>query len=534
MNTRLQTGLATLACAGSLSGLARAQEHPHQMALKVGTVSFANSCGPAAQEPLIRGVALLHSFAYAEGVATFRRVLALDSSCAVATWGIAALLMSNPLAGVGSSPEGAQQAQAAIAVGRRIGARTQRERDYIEAIAAYYQDWVNRPEPARQRARADAFQALAARYPEDEEAQIFAALYLGATQSLSDQTYGAYLEAAAKLEPLFARHPDHPGLAHYLIHVYDAPPIAERGLAAARRYASIAPAVPHALHMPSHIFTRVGAWTESAATNERAAAAAGAEGDVGEQLHTMDYMTYAYLQLARDADARRVMDEAARVAVSPLVRFSGPYGAAAIPARYAVERGDWQGAASLTPTPSAYAYAVALTYFARGLGKARRGDAAGAEAEAAQLARLRDTLAAARNDYWAKEVEVSRMGVAAWAALARGRAEEALTLMRKTADDEDGREKHIVTPGRILPARELLGDMLLELRRPAEALVEYQASQRREPGRFRSLAGMARAAAAAGDSAAARRYFARLIEIAGTGSPRPEIALARTLVQPQR
>jgi tetratricopeptide (TPR) repeat protein len=500
----------------------------------VGTVTFANSCSPAVQETLLQGVARLHSFDYTEGIATFRQVLAMDSSCAVATWGIATLLMSNPLAGVGSSPQGAQQAQAAIAQGRRIGAKTQRERDYIEAVAAYYQDWGTRPEQARQQARADAYQALAAKYPDDEEARIFAALYLGATQDLSDQSYHTYLKAAAMLEPLFARYPDHPGLAHYLIHMYDAPSIAEKGLPAARRYAGIAPGVPHALHMPSHIFTRVGAWTESAATNERSAAAAAAEGDVGEQLHAMDYMTYAYLQLARDDDARRVMAEAARVAVSPSVRFSGPYGAAAIPARYAVERGDWQSAASLKPAPSAYPYAEALTYFARGLGLARSGNAAGAEAEAAQLARLRDTLAAAQNQYWAKEVDVSRMGVAAWAALARGRAEEAVTLMRQAADDEDGREKHIVTPGRILPARELLGDLLLEMKRPAEALVEYQASQRREPGRFRGLLGMARAAAAAGDSVTARRYLAQLLDVAGPNNPRPELALARALVPPQR
>jgi hypothetical protein len=529
-----QVSAVAAGCTVGLAGLARGQAHEHRAGPQVGTVTFANSCSPAVQETLLQGVARLHSFDYAEGIATFRQVLAMDSSCAVATWGIAALLMSNPLAGVGSSPQGAQQAQAAIAQGRRIGAKTQRERDYIEAVAAYYQDWADKPERTRQRARSDAFQALAARYPDDEEAQIFAALYLGATQDLSDQTYSTYLKAAAMLEPLFARHPDHPGLAHYLIHVYDAPPIAEKGLAAARRYAGIAPDVPHALHMPSHIFTRVGSWTESAATNERSAAAAGAEGDVGEELHAMDYLTYAYLQLARDDDARRVADQAARVAVAPSVRFSGPYGAAAIPARYAVERGDWRAAASLTPAPSNYAYAEALTYFARGLGRARTGDPAGAEADAGQLARLRDVLAAANNDYWRKEVEVSRRGVAAWAALARGRSAEALTLMRSAAADEDGREKHIVTPGRILPARELLGDMLLELKRPAEALAEYQVSAGREPGRFRGLSGLTRAAAASGDSTAARRYAAQLIDAAGATASRADLALARALVQPQR
>src|SRR6266849_9181803 len=234
---------------------------------QLGRVDFHNSCSPAVQDGFQRAVAMLHSFRYGEGEKTFREVLAQDPSCAIATWGIAAILMSNPLAGIGPSPQWAERAQAAIADGRRIGAKTQRERDYIEAVAAYYQDWANRPEKARQTARARAFEELAARYPTDDEAMIFAALYLAATQSLADQTFGTYLAAAEVLEKQFAKHPDHPGVAHYLIHSYDAPPIAPKGLPAAGRYAGIAPAAPHALHMPSHIFTRVGSWAESIATN---------------------------------------------------------------------------------------------------------------------------------------------------------------------------------------------------------------------------------------------------------------------------
>lgn len=491
---------------------------------QLGKVDFPNSCTPDVQATFQRGVAMLHSFRYAETEKTFREVLAQDPSCAIATWGIAAILMDNPLAGVGSSPQWAERAQRAIDEGRRIGAKTQRERDYIEAVAAYYQDWANRPERARQQSRAQAFEALAARYPEDDEAQIFYALYLAATQSLADQSYATYLKAADILEKQFAKHPDHPGVAHYLIHSYDAPPIAPQGLPAARRYAAIAPAAPHALHMPSHIFTRVGAWAESAATNERSAMASKRDNDADQQLHAMDYMAYAYLQLARDSDARRVVEEAAQVTGAN--RFAGPYALNAIPARYAIERGDWRQATELQPIPSKYPFADALTYFARALGAARSGDPASADNDVQQLAALHDALKAAKNDYWATEVEVSRLGAAAWVAWARGRHEEALSLMRSAADSEDKSEKHIVTPGRIVPARELLGEMLLELRRPTEALKEFEASQMREPDRLRGLYGAAQAAAQTGDLAKAKHYFARLVDMAGQGDPRPELVEA--------
>ena len=521
MNTHRRIAVLLLALTLSTPSSGQAQT---RSAEQLGAVDFPNSCAPAVQATFQRGVAMLHSFRYAETEKTFREVLAQDPSCAIATWGIAAILMDNPLAAVGSSAEWAERAQRAIDEGRRIGAKTQRERDYIDAVAAYYQDWGSRPERERQQSRAKAFEALAARYPADDEAQIFYALYLSATQSLADQSYATYLKAAAILEKQFAKHPDHPGVAHYLIHSYDAAPIAQKGLPAARRYADIAPAAPHALHMPSHIFTRVGAWAESAATNQRSAAAAKADKDADNQLHAMDYMAYAYLQLARDNDARRVVEEAAQV--SGARRFSGPYALAAIPARYAVERGEWRQAAKVQPIPSKFPFADALTYFARALGAARSGDAASAENDVQQLAALRDALKAAKNDYWATEVEVSRLGAAAWIAWARGKHEEALGLMRSAADLEDKSEKHIVTPGRIVPARELLGDMLFELKRPAEALKEFEASQTREPDRFRGLYGAAQAAAQSGDVTKAKRYFARLVEIAGQGE-RPELVTAR-------
>src|SRR3989475_1384452 len=494
---------------------------------QLGKVDLQNSCSPAVQESFQRAVAMLHSFRYAETEKAFREVLAQDPSCAIATWGVAAILMANPLASVGPPPQWAERAQAAIDQGRKIGARTQRERDYIEAVAAYYEDWANRPERTRQVNRARAYEQLAARSPADDEAQIFYALYLAGTQSLADQSYKAYLTAADILEKQFAKHPDHPGVAHYLIHSYDAPPIAPKGVPAARRYASIAPAAPHALHMPSHIFTRVGAWADSAATNDRAASAAKRDKDVDEQLHAMDYMVYAYLQLARDDAARRVLDEGAQASGQSVMRFAGPYAMSALAARYAIERSDWRHATKLDPVPSSYAFATALTHFARGLGAARSGDPTMAEKEILELARLREALRSAKSDYWAGEVEVSRLGVAAWTALAQGKQDEALGLMRSAADAEDESENHIVTPGRITPARELLGEMLLELKRPAEALKEFEASQAREPDRFRGLYGAARAAAQSGDIGKAKRFFARLVDMAGQGGPRPELVEAR-------
>ena len=497
---------------------------------QLGTVSFQNSCQPAVQASFQRAVAMLHSFRYVETEKAFREVLAQDPSCAIATWGIAAILMSNPLAGIGPSPQWAERAQAAIAEGRKIGAKTQRERDYIDAVGAYYEDWAARPERARQLNRARAFEALASRYPDDDEAQIFFALYLASTQSLSDQTYATYLRAAAILEKQFAAHPDHPGVAHYLIHSYDASPIAAKGLTAARRYAGIAPAAPHALHMPSHIFTRVGAWQESIATNERSAEAARQDRDFDEQLHAMDYMVYALLQLGRDADARRVTDAAADVSGVATLRFAGPYAKAAMTARYAVERGDWAQAMALAPSPSQFPFTVALTHFARALGAARSGSVAAAEKDGQELARLRDAMKAAKNEYWATEIEVSRLAAAAWTARAQGKHDEALDLMRLAADMEDKSEKHIVTPARLLPARELLGEMLLEMKRPAEALKEFEASQVREPERFRGYLGAARAAAQSGDRQKARQYYAGLVKLAGPGSSRPEVAEARAFV----
>jgi tetratricopeptide (TPR) repeat protein len=495
---------------------------------QLGKVNFPTSCDPAVQQQLERGVAMLHSFWYSAAEKTFREVADRDPSCAIARWGFASILMLNPLAGQGAAPKRAPLAQEAIEQARKIGAKTQRERDYIDAVAAYYEDFANRPERERQIARAKAYEALAARYPADDEAQIFYALYLAGTQLQTDQTYGAYLKAAAILEKQFARHPDHPGVAHYLIHSYDAPPIAQQGLPAAQRYAEIAPSAPHALHMPSHIFTRVGAWADSASTNKRSAAVALEGKDLHEALHASDYMVYAYLQMARDTEAKKVLEEAQAVGdLNPAVH-AGFYALAAMPARYAIERGNWREAAQLQPQAGRYPYVQALTHFARALGSARSGDVAAAEIEVQQLAALGEKLKAAKNTYWANEVEVNRLGAAAWTALAQGKKDEALRLMRSAADIEDKSEKSIVTPGRIIPARELLGEMLLELKQPALALKEFEASQVREPNRFRGFYGAALAAEGAGERQKAADNFAKLVAMTkDSNSARPELSRAK-------
>ena len=506
-------------------------DHAHMHGDHLGRVSFPTSCDPKVQPAFERAVAMLHSFWYSAGEQAFRDVLKDDPGCAIATWGIASILMSNPLAGQGASPKGAGSAQAALEEGRRIGARTERERGYIDAVTAYYQDFAKHTERERQVARANAYEALAQRYPADDEAQIFFALYTAGTQTQADQTYAAYLKAAAILEGQFRKYPDHPGVAHYLIHSYDAPPIADKGLVAARRYAGLAPDAPHALHMPSHIFTRVGACQESAATNLRSREVARAGNEPDEAYHASDYMVYAYLQLARDAEARRAIDEAMKVQGST-PRFVAPYAIAAMPARYVFERGAWSEAAALQPLGSSYPFVDSITYFARSVGASRSGDLAAARQDAAQLQTLQAALVAANNTYWATEVEVQRLAATGWIALREGKTDDALRLMRAAADLEDRSEKHIVTPGRIVPARELLGDMLLELKQPAAALAEFEASQLREPNRFRNYAGSARAAEMAGNRIKAAAYSRKLIELTqGSNSVRPELAIARTLAQ---
>src|SRR6201996_1637517 len=380
----------------SLLTITGAQAHEDGVPpVKLGSVAFANSCAPAAQESLQRGVAYLHSFAYALGEKAFREALDRDQRCAIATWGIASLLISNPFS-VGPTADDARRAQAEIDRGRAIGAKTQRERDFIEAVAAYYDRFAERLQRDRIRSLSDAYEGLAARYGDDDETQIFDALYLTASQSPADKTFARALKAASILEPQFAKHPDHPGVAHYLIHTYDFPPLAQKGLPAALCYADIAPDAAHALHMPSHIFTRVGDWTQSIDTNQRSIAEARRENSVGSVLHAMDYMVYADLQLGRDADASATVAQAAGLSTPEV---GSVYARAAMPARYAVERDQWAAAAALPdPGASKFPFTEAITFFARGIGAARSGAPDAAEQDIARLAAIVAALKAAKKE----------------------------------------------------------------------------------------------------------------------------------------
>jgi len=524
MKTRVHLAVLLLALSLATATAAPAQttgKAPEQL----GRVSLANSCTPAAQATFERAVALLHSFWFREGEKAFREVLVRDPNCAIATWGIATILIGNPFA-AGPPPARAQQAKEAIERGRAIGAKTERERFFIEAVGQYYERFAERPHRARMKSLSAAFVEVAERFPEDDEAQIFSALYVTVTQDPTEQTFASALKAAAILEGQFKKHPDHPGVAHYLIHSYDYPPIAEKGLTAAKRYSEIAPSAPHALHMPSHIYTRVGAWQDSAASNVRAASVAKAEKAFGDQLHAMDYLVYAYLQLARDTDARGVVEEAPGVRSTSPARGT-PYALAAIPARYAIERGAWKEAAQLQPRATRFQFTAAFTHFARALGAARSGDAAAAERDVQELARIVDVLKAAKDAYWSIEVEVERLGAAAWVEFAKGNREAALDLMQASANLESRSEKAAVSPGRLVPAHELLADMLLESGKPAEALAAYERSLVRDPNRFRSFYGAGEAAEQSGNRDKARYYFSRLFDMAGSGDLRPEMEKAR-------
>jgi hypothetical protein len=492
---------------------------------QLGKVSFANSCVPAAQPTFERGVALLHSFWFREAEKAFREALARDPDCAIAGWGIATTLIGNTFA-VGPNPTQAQQAKEAIERARATGRKTEREQHYIEAIAQYYDNYPGKPHVQRMKALSDAFELVAKRFPQDDEAQIFSAIYLTAIQPLTDQTYASALKAAAILEVQFKKYPDHPGVAHYLIHSYDFPTIAEKGMSAARRYSEIAPSAPHALHMPSHIFTRVGAWKEAAEMNERSAAAARQTKEPNDELHAMDYAVYAYLQLGQDANARRVLTEAREVKTfTPTVR-AGPYALAAMPARIALERGAWDEAAKLEVQDSQFAYTKSQTHFARAVGAARAGNPAAAQVEVQELAKIVEGLKG-KDAYWMTETEVQRLTGSAWIEFASGNRDKGLSLMRNAADMEDASEKSSVTPARMLPARELLGDMLLAAGKPADALSEYEKSQIREPNRYRGLYGAGQAAAQAGNREKARYYFGKLVEMAGDGVRSSELPAVR-------
>jgi len=521
-----------------------AQEQGHVMASgeKLGTVHFETSCSAVATPQFDRAVALMHSFEFSEAIGAFNETLRTDPGCTMAHWGIALSRWGNPFAAGIRPAAQLRLGLEAVEQANRAGAKTDRERAYIAAVAKLYADFERVDQATRVRAYERSMADVTSRYPQDREAAIFYALSLTASATPTDKTYGNQLKAGEILEGLFPEQPDHPGIAHYIIHSYDVPPLAAKALDAARRYAKIAPSAPHALHMPSHTFTRVGSWQESIDTNIASAAAARRAGSTAEELHAMDYQMYAYLQTAQDQAARRLANGLSEVAgrFNPNVMLgaapgsAGVFALAAIPARWALERRAWDEAAKLEPRASAFPYTDAMTYFVRALGAARSGDLARARAAVEALQQIKDRLTQANEGYWAEQTEIQRRGAVAWLALAEKQPDEALAMMRAAVEMEDGTEKSAVTPGPIAPARELLGEMLMELDRPAEALKEFQATLKKEPERFRALYGTARAASLSGDSAGARAYYTQLASLCERGdSPgRPELEEARKAMRP--
>jgi tetratricopeptide (TPR) repeat protein len=495
----------------------------------LGKVNFETSCNPEAQKLFNQGMLYQHSFWYRASQRTFEDALKADPECGIAYWGIALSLLWNPHAAppVKNLAEGA----AAIDKGKSVGAKTARERDYLDALGVMYADYEKVDHRTRIVAYAKAMEQLAQRYPNDDEAQIHYALALNTSASPADKTYASQLKGAAILEPISQRQPDHPGVAHYLIHLYDYPPIAEKGLDAARRYAKIAPAAPHAQHMPSHIFTRVGYWSESIASNAEAARVAKESRDFHDQLHAMDYQVYAYLQLGQDQKAKAVIDEAATVAGFTETFVAGPYALAISPARYAVERGDWKAASELQVRPSPLPQVQAISYFARALGAARSGNPDAAKADIAKLAELSNKLRDAKDAYWSEQVDIQRQVATAWVLYAEGKRDDALDAMSAAADAEDKTEKHPVTPGVPKPARELYGVMLLESGKPKEALAAFEATLKKEPNRLGAYVGAAKAAEKAGDNAKAQEYYKKVITIAGDADKsRTDVSDARAFL----
>jgi hypothetical protein len=495
----------------------------------LGKVNFETSCNPEAQKLFNQGMLYQHSFWYRASQRTFEDVLKADPECGIAYWGTALSLLWNPH--VAPPAKNLAEGAAAIAKGQSVGAKSQRERDYLDALGVMYADYEKVDHRTRIVAYAKAMEQLAQRYPNDDEAQIHYALALNTSASPADKSYAGQLKGAAILEPISLRQPDHPGVAHYLIHLYDYPPIAEKGLDAARRYAKIAPAAPHALHMPSHIFTRVGYWSESIASNAEAARVARESKDFHDQLHAMDYQVYAYLQLGQDQKAKAVMDDATTVAGFTETFLAGPYALAISPARYAVERGDWKAASELQVRPSPLPQVQAISYFARALGAARSGNPDAAKADIAKLAELRDKLRDAKDAYWSEQVDIQRQVATAWMLYAEGKRDDALTAMSAAADAEDKTEKHPVTPGVPKPARELYGVMLLESGKPGEALAAFEATLKKEPNRLGAYVGAAKAAEKAGDNAKAQEYYTKVVAIAGDADKsRTEVSDARAFL----
>lgn len=509
--------------------------HQHQLTeQEIGSVHFTNSCAKEVQPAFQRAVALLHSFQYEQSRMEFERIAAQDPPCAMAQWGIAmsfyhGLWDNSDLASGNGAMESARR------VASSNDATSARERAYIDALGEIY-----REDGGDLNARSLRFEgkmaSLSQAYPDDLEAAIFHALALEIVAPKTDKTFSNQRKCVEILEPIFARQPNHPGIAHYIIHCSDNTALAQAAIDAARKYASIAPASAHAHHMPSHIFTRVGSWEESVQSNLRArdvAAQAEATSTAGEardqRLHAMDYLEYAYLQMGRVDAARAVMDQ--MQSLPPIHGLSGvgDYALAAIPARYALELGNWNAARLLKPRSEGVPWTQALTWMAIGLGASRDKDLARASEAEKNLAQLRD-LAAPKNAYWSKQIEVQRQEVAAWMLQAAGKGSDASKAMLAAAELEESMDKAPVTPGPIVPARELLAELLTEQSRPAEAFTQFELVLRDAPNRFNALLGAARSAEAAGNASAAAGYYKKLAEVGALGQ-RPELEMARKKAQ---
>jgi tetratricopeptide (TPR) repeat protein len=532
--------MAVCMCIWLAPAAAWAQSDQHQhggMAPKdIGTVSFETSCNPAVKTQFNEAVALLHSFWFAEARAIFESVLKTDPNCAMSYWGIALTHWGNPFAGQ-RSPQTIATGKAVIDKGLATGSPTPREKGYIEAVAILFSsnDVTNQRQRVLDYEKAMGRVSVANKA--DVEARIFWALSIAQAASPTDKTFARNLQAAEMLEPLYKQMPNHPGIAHYIIHTYDVPALAQKALPAARAYADIAPAVPHALHMPSHTFTRVGFWKESVATNTRSAAEAEKTNGIGEAMHARDYMTYAFLQMGMDAQAKENVGHAVRLASmgggTQGAAGAGPntFALAAIPARYAMERQQWAEAAMLEPRPAPNTpYTEAITHFVRAIGAARAGRPVDAAADVDKLAALRDREIEMKDEYWSSQVNIQRLGADSWVMFAKGMKDAALKQMRETADMEDLTDKSAVTPGPIAPARELLGFMLLENNQPKEALVEFEAVMKKEPNRFLAIYGAGKAAEGAKQASKAKGYYKQLVEMCkDAGTERPELQYARKM-----
>jgi hypothetical protein len=517
-------------------------EHGATPPERLGTVEFDTSCAPAVRADFNRSVALLHSFWWSAAVDGFNGVLAKDSSCTMAYWGIALSRWTNPFSAT-RSDKSLQLGAEAVRAASAKPPKTPRERDYLAAVGELFKDYATVDQRTRILAYSSAMEKLTQAYPEDQEAKIFYALSLAQSAPPTDKTYANQLKAGAILEKLFAEHPDHPGLAHYIIHSYDVPPLAPKALDAAKRYATIAPSAPHALHMPSHTFTRVGAWEQSIAANIASADAARKEkGATAEELHATDYEVYAYLQTAQDRAAAKLVEAVPAIVgrLDPNVAgvaapyYAGVFAQQAVPARYALERGQWADAANLKPMSTTIPYADAITHFARALGAARSGKPDTAQPDLDKLVTLRETLKQQKNDYWAGQVDIQWRAASAWIAYASGKKDDGLKMLREAATMEDATEKAAVTPGPLAPARELLAEMLLDSQDYAGALTEFETALQHEPRRFRSVYGAARAAELANNHAKSAQYYAQLLEICSKADPdgRPELQAARKGAKP--